>query len=205
MPPGSKGEARIRAYLGGSGTGKTLSVLEQIRRTKPRRLLVWDPNDEHAELAEAAPTMRELVRMSTGLAWRLRFVPSGTRKAIEQAFSVWCMVAWRSVGATVYVEELGGVTSPSRAPAEWSRLCTAGRHQALTIIGSAQRPAMIDKDFLGNCTAIRTTGGFRYAADAEVVAKVLRVPLEQVDTLPRLHWIERDFSTGILKTGQLRP
>jgi hypothetical protein len=205
MTEGRKEPARIRAYLGGSGTGKTLSVLDFIRRTKPRRLLVWDPNDEHAELAELVPTARDLVLLTQARTWRLRLVPTGDQKAIDAAFAVWCRAAFKAKGATVYVEELGGVTRPTRSPPAWRDLCTKGRHQGLTVIGSAQRPGMIDKDFLGNATYLRTTGGFRYAADADVVAKTLRVPLEQVDTLPRLHWIERDFVTGILKTGELRP
>lgn len=205
MPAGPHNKPNLRGYFGGTGSGKTLSVLEYLRRTKPRRLIVWDPNDEHAELAELPPTMRDLVLAMEAPAWRLRWVPTGGKRATEQAFDAWCDAAFRAVDATVYVEELGSVTTPSAAPDGWRALTTRGRHQALTIIASAQRPAMVDKDFLSNATYIRTTGGFRYAADADAIAKVLRVPLDQVEELERLHWIERDFPTGILKTGRLRP
>ncbi|MFZ4756700.1 MAG: hypothetical protein ACOYLX_00870 [Burkholderiaceae bacterium] len=205
MPPGSSGQANIRAYLGGSGTGKTASVRAYIRSRKPARLLVWDPLDEHGAMAERAPTLRDLVRLSTAARWRLRYVPTGAASTTERQFEVFCMVAWRSVGAVVYVEELGQVTTPSKAPPAWSKLCAAGRHQSLTIIGSAQRPAMIDKTFLGNATLIRTTGGFRYQADGATVAQVLRIPLDEVDELPPLHYVERDFVAGTLHRGKVKP
>ncbi|MFZ4756680.1 MAG: hypothetical protein ACOYLX_00770, partial [Burkholderiaceae bacterium] len=76
---------------------------------------------------------------------------------------------------------------------------------SLTIIGSAQRPAMIDKTFLGNATLIRTTGGFRYQADGATVAQVLRIPLDEVDELPPLHYVERDFVAGTLHRGKVKP
>lgn len=206
MPAGSSKPANIRAYLGGSGTGKTLSVRQFIARRRPARLLVWDSLGEFEQLAPLAPTLRDLVTSTTGPRWAWRYVPpAGSPKAHAQAFEVWCQVAWRSVGATVYVEELSTVTSPARAPVTWSRLVSAGRHQGLTVIGTAQRPAMIDKTFLGNCTVVRTTGGFRYAEDARTVAGVLRVPVDEVDELRPLHWIERDFSSGKLARGVLTP
>ena len=206
MPVGSSKPANIRAYLGGSGTGKTLSVRQYLEKRRPARLLVWDSLGEFEQLAPQAMTLRDLVESTKGARWAWRYVPPpGEPKRIAQAFEVFCQVAFRSTGATVYVEELSTVTSPARAPSGWSRLVSAGRHQGLTVIGTAQRPAMIDKTFLGNCTTIRTTGGFRYVEDSRVVAGVLRVPLDEVDELRPLHWIERDFGSGKLARGVLAP
>ena len=45
-----------------------------------------------------------------------------------------------------------------------------GRHKGLKVIGASQRPASIDKDFLGNCMAIHI-GRLAYAEDVRAVAK----------------------------------
>lgn len=205
MPPGTKGQANIRAYLGGSGTGKTLSVRQYVAKRKPARLLVWDAVGELGDTLPLCPTLRELVEQTTGRAWRLRYVPRGTPRELERQFEVFCLIAWRAVGCVVWVEELSQVTTPGRAGVSWRKLTTAGRHQEITVIGTAQRPAQVDKDFLGNCTSIRTTGGFRYAADSDTVAKVLRIPQSEVDELRPLHWIERDFVAGTLRRGSIAP
>lgn len=189
--------ANIRAYLGGSGTGKTLSVRQYVERVKPARLLLWDSVHEHVGLGDPCLTARDLEQRSRAKRFALRYLPRGrSPRELEREFEFFCMVAWRSVGAVVWVEELSTVTRPSYAGPSWRRLCTAGRHQRLTIIGTAQRPAQADKDFLGNCTYIRATGGFRYARDEEVVAAVLRVPATELAELPPLHFIERDFGAG---------
>lgn len=205
MPAGSKGVANIRAYLGGSGTGKTLSVRQYVAKARPRRLLLWDAIGEHDGTGALCANARDLEQRSRAARFALRYVPRGTGRELEREFEFFCLVAWRSVGALVWVEELSQVTRPSFAGPTWRKLTTAGRHQALTIIGTAQRPAQIDKDFLGNATFIRATGGFRYARDSEVVAQVLRVERAELDAMPRLHFVERDFLSGELRRGQIKP
>lgn len=201
--PGGSKPANIRAYMGGTGTGKTLSVKQYIARQKPARLLLWDSVHEHQGAGDACSSAKDLEQRSRAQRFALRYMPRGrSPRELEREFEFFCMVAWRSVGATVWVEELSTVTRPGYASPSWRRLCTAGRHQRLTIIGTAQRPAQADKDFLGNATFIRATGGFRYARDEEVVAQVLRVQPAELAELPPLHYIERDFGAkGALARG----
>lgn len=197
-----KGDASIRAYVGGSGFGKSLSVLAYLRATRPAKLLVWDPQDECAGIAQAVDLERMIVA-SAGARFALRHVPpSGASRAdLEERFALFCDIAYVSPGATVYVEELSGVTTASHAPPAWRRLCVRGRHQGLTVIGCAQRPAQVDKDFFGNCTVVRCFGGLRYSADADAMARLMRVSPDVLDALPPRAFVERDFLAGTLVQG----
>lgn len=197
------GEASIRAYVGGSGFGKSLSVNAYLRRQNPGRLMVWDPQDECAEIAKKADSLTELVRLSNAVRYRLRYVPPSwaTKKELAERFATFCSIAYARDGGTVYVEELSGVTTPSHAPPAWRQLCVRGRHKGLTVIGCAQRPAQVDKDFFGNCTVIRCFGGLREPADAEKMARVLRIASRDIDSLRPREYFEKDFIGNILRSG----
>lgn len=198
-----KGDASIRAYVGGSGFGKSLSVAGYLRETRPARLIVWDPQDENAALATAVGSLTEMVTATRGARFAVRYVPPGhaSGKEMERRFATFCAVAYERAGSTVYVEELSGVTTPSRAPAAWKKLCVRGRHQGLTVIGCAQRPAQVDKDFFSNCTFIRCFGGLREPAGAVKMAAILRVDADLIDGLQPREFIERDFLAGEVRRG----
>lgn len=70
------------------------------------------------------------------------------------------------------------------------------------IIINAHRPASIDKDFLGNCTAIRT-GRLAYPEDVKAVTKVMGVPPGKVEALRPLEWLRKDMATGRMTAGVL--
>jgi hypothetical protein len=86
----------------------------------------------------------------------------------------------------VVVEELRFVTTPSRAPAGWASVTLRGRKRGLRIIGASQRPAQIDKDFLGQCTLIRC-GALNYPADRAAVGSVIGVAVEEIAALEGFH------------------
>lgn len=139
-------------------------------------------------------------------------MPTGSDAEVKTQFDRFCRIVWELNGATVLVEELSRVTMASWSPPAWKNLSTAGRHQGLTIIGTSQRPATIDKDFLGNCTEIRCYR-VNYDNDAKVMADSLGLqteyepgaggksvavkPLQQIRTLPNFHFIHKnpDLST----------
>lgn len=103
---------------------------------------------------------------------------------------------------SLVIEELRFVTTPSRAPLGWAQVCLTGRHRGLKVFGISQRPASIDKDFLGNCTAIRT-GRLAYPEDVKAVCKVMGVPSSKVEALRPLEWLEKDMASGKLTAGVL--
>lgn len=210
-PLGTMNKADIHAVMGASGTGKSSYIKGNLLK-KFRRLLVWSPleeTDKYAEFCGGVVTgkISELVRLVKGKDKAIVFVPVGNDREVKKLFDLFCRIAWEMTNCTVLVEELSHVTMPSWAPPAWKKLSTGGRHKGLTIIGVSQRPANIDKDFLGNCTEIRCYR-MNYENDAVVMAKSLRLeaqfevgankktvkvkPEKQVMDLPDFHYFHKN-------------
>jgi hypothetical protein len=68
------------------------------------------------------------------------------------------------------------------------------------VYGTSQRPASIDKHFLGNATHVRTHR-LNYQTDRQVLAQFLDIPLEKVVALREYGWIMRDMGKGEIFTG----
>jgi hypothetical protein len=106
------------------------------------------------------------------------------------------------------VDELGDVTEPSRAPDGWSVLSRKGRHRGLTVFGAAQRPANIDKDFIGNSSMVHCSR-LSYETDIKVMANALGVPVQEVRDLKAdpdavdFDFIERNMQTGAVRRAKL--
>lgn len=176
---GTKNKAKIHAVIGASGTGKSSYIKAELLR-KYSQLLVWSPLEETDDYQSfcggvVVRKITDLVAQVKAGARAIVYWPaSGNDKALKQQFDLFCRVAFECVGAHVLVEELSQVTMPSWAPPAWKKLSTAGRHRGLTLIGVSQRPANIDKDFLGNCTEVRCYR-VNYDADAKVMADSLGI------------------------------
>lgn len=175
---GTKNKANIHAVMGASGTGKSSYIKGELLK-KFKRLIVWSPlekTDKYAEFCGGTITSKisELVALVKAGTKSIVYVPTGNDSAVKKQFDFFCRIVWELENCTVLVEELSHVTMPSWAPPAWKKLSTGGRHQGLTIIGVSQRPANIDKDFLGNCTEIRCYR-MNYENDAVVMAKSLRL------------------------------
>lgn len=203
---GAAGRARIEAYIGASGSGKGVSIKRRLSDLKPARLLVWDPRDEYGRHADAVRELPELVRRVAAAGagpFRLRYVPGGA-VSLRDAFGVVCRLAFAAGNLVLLAEELSDVTAPSWAPPAWRQVTTQGRHRGLHVLGAAQRPAMIDKAFLANCTRIRC-GALAYAPDRRAMATELDLPPAVVDRLQAtpgpaggavLAMVERDRTEG---------
>jgi len=203
---------RIEAYIGASGSGKGVSIGRRLRELKPPRLLIWDPRGEYSAFARAVTltTACQTVAQSEGKPFALRVVHD-SKTPMDVAFGLLCKLSFRAGNLCFLAEELSDVTTASRAPDAWRQCITQGRHQNLHIIGAAQRPALIDKTFLGNCTYIRCFT-LRYADDRKAMAKALDVPEADVcalettegETHTVINYIERDFRAKVLQTGQIK-
>lgn len=204
---------RIEAYIGASGSGKGVSIVRRLEELKPRRLLVWDPRGEYAKQARAV-SLSEAVRLvggSKGGPFRLRVVHDGKTDPAE-AFGLVCKLAFAAGDLVFLAEELSDVTKPSWAPPAWRQCMTQGRHRHLHVIGAAQRPALVDKSFLGNCTYIRCFT-LRYGPDRTAMALALDVPVSDVASLQtveaerrgyqltEINYMERDFRAGTVQRG----
>lgn len=202
---------RIEAYVGASGSGKGVSINARLAELKPPRLLIWDPRGEYAKHARAVSlqTAVATVAASNGGLFRLRVVHDGKTPPAD-AFGLLCKLAFTAGDCMLLAEELSDVTTASHAPPAWRQVITQGRHQGLHVLGAAQRPALIDKTFLGNCTYIRCFT-LRYSDDRMAMSKALDVPLADVTELATIerpgstviNYIEKDFRSRLLNKSQI--
>jgi len=209
MAPTNK--PRIEAYIGASGSGKGVSINARLRELAPARLLIWDPRDEYRKHARAVSLQAAVkaVAASAGKPFALRVIHDG-KSPPDAAFGLLCNLAFRARDVLLLAEELSDVTTASRAPPAWRQCITQGRHQGLHILGAAQRPALIDKTFLGNATYIRCFT-LRYADDRMAMAKALDVPPETISALQTterasstvIRFYERDFRAGTQQPGSI--
>lgn len=209
---GTRNKADIIAVIGASGTGKSSYIKGELLK-KFDRLLVWSPlerTDDYAGFCKGIVVTRitDLVAAVKAGQKAIVYWPQGSDSEVKTQFDRFCRIVWELEGTTVLVEELSRVTMASWAPPAWKNLSTAGRHQGLTIIGTSQRPANIDKDFLGNCTEIRCYR-VNYDSDAKVMADALGLqttyqptgpggraqavkPMNQLRALPNFHFFHKN-------------
>jgi hypothetical protein len=204
---------QIEAYIGASGSGKGVSVSRRLAELKSPRLLVWDPRDEYGKAAPQMPSLPHLVgafKHAKGGPVRARYVAGGAMPLAE-AFGFVCQLAFEAGNLVLVAEELSDVTDASRAPPAWRQVITQGRHKGLHVIGCAQRPALIDKTFLGNATYIRCFT-LRYAEDRRAMARAMDVPEADITALDTseagstttIRYLERDFRSKVLQPGQIK-
>lgn len=176
----------IQAIMGASGTGKSHYVKKLIARD--RRLLVWDMENEYPDLP--ALKLSELPAAYAGKKpRRARFVCSMDVKQRGAEFNLFCMIAFQAGNLRLLVEELRFVTTPSRAPEGWAACTLRGRKRGLKVVGTSQRPAQIDKDFLSNATYVRC-GALEYPDDRKAVAPILRCSVDQIAALSGFQTLE---------------
>lgn len=204
-------QPRIEAYIGASGSGKGVSLSRRLAELRPDRLVIWDPRDEYGKAATRCATLAELVaaRRRGGEHFRVRYVHQAG--SLDDAFAWLCRWVFE-LGAVVFVaEELSDVTTAGHAPADWRRVITQGRHRGLHVLAAAQRPALIDKTLLGNCTYLRCFT-LRYLADRRAMAAAMDVPEAQIAELvtteakgaTTINYLERDFREGYTRAGRIR-
>lgn len=188
---GTANDAKIIAVIGASGVGKSSFIKADLLKPAMRSsagLLIWSPlekTDNYAGFCRGVTVRKvsDLVQAIKAGKRAVVYVPSGDDKSVKRQFDLFCRIAWELTGWTILVEELSRVTMPSWSPPAWRNLSTAGRHQGLTLIGVTQRPANVDKDFLGNCSEIRCYR-VNYDNDAKVMADALGLEDEWRPTGP---------------------
>jgi hypothetical protein len=202
--------ARAEAFIGMTGSGKGVSIARLLKQEAPARLLIWDPRDEYGDYAQrfdSLPLLVQAFRKAGPKPIKARFVPSGRVKPAE-AFAIVCTLAFEAGHLLFLAEELSEVTNPSWAPPPWRKCLVQGRHRGLHIVGATQRPALIDKTFLGNCTRVRCFQ-LGYAADEDVMAGELRcgreltaaLATEEGDGATTIRYLERERRPPKLYAG----
>ncbi|MEW6339610.1 MAG: hypothetical protein AB1704_02825 [Pseudomonadota bacterium] len=201
---GVEAKAHIEAVMGASGSGKSSYVKGLMQRAKPRRLMIFDPDAEWGAFGTVTNRLDHVLAgfQAAGPEGPIRtvFVPSPDPATAVKQFDAFCRIAFAAERVTFIVDELKSVTTPSRSPVGWGMLTGRGRKRGIVIYGLSQRPASIDKDFLGNCSHVRT-GRLNYDDDAKVVGKYVRARPDELLALPDYAWIRRDLSTGEITRG----
>ncbi len=190
--------ANMVAVIGGTGTGKTYWMRQELKRRNPPRLLVWDPEADLSDLGDvtvSAGNVGQLVQLTEGERWRIVYVPPFRRDLAERAFNTFCRIAFyraqQGRPALVVVDELSTVVRAGYAPEYWTACVSRGRKRGLSIMAASQRPARIDKDFWSQANRIRCTA-LGYAEDQKAMAAALGVDLGDVVALQGFEAIERD-------------
>jgi len=195
--------------MGSSGCGKTTAMLKMLAKPKRKRTVVWSPKEAADKYYEKWPgsvavrnttdLLNSLIQAGKGEV-HIVFIPPIERKSREKLFDTTCQILLKARNLSFVAEELHTVTRASWAPDGWTELVSMGRAYGIEIFGCSQRPASMDKDFLGNCSMVRA-GRLAYADDAVPVSKALRVPVAQVLDLSGFAFIQRDSNTGKITTG----
>lgn len=188
-------KAMIWAVMGQSGTGKGLWVKSELRRLKPRRIIILDPQDEYGAFGEAVTTSEQMVRVVAAAgangAYRVRYVfpKDATADLFAKIFDLACQLAYISRNCVFLVEELSNFTTASYAPPLWRRMCNSGRHEGVHVIGCSQFPAQVDKSFLGNATLMHV-GFLAKESHRKAVAECMDIATTVIKALPDLHFVE---------------
>lgn len=193
-------QADIRAVIGASGTGKTTFIKKKLLKPAPRRLLIWSHKPDYLDYGPQVLSLADALAMMTPKTFRVNFKPAWDDKLRDAQFRLFCRAAMAAGNLTIIVEELHMVTQPGYAPPAWQEVTCMGRAYGLRVIGTSQRPAHMDKDFLANASAIY---GFRVNEEnaQRTLSRALGVPLPEVQALPNYKFFHRDNTTGIVKKG----
>lgn len=198
-------DGRLIVIAGASRSGKTAYTARRVRAE--RRIVAWDPEDQWSRL----PGWRRVTRraelleaMQTPGHVRIGYVAGGD---LVPEFDFWAgvvMYAGRYVAPiTAIAEELADVTTPSKAPGAWGILLRRGLKRGITIYAISQRWAEADKTAMGNASEFVI---FRQSSgdDVRYLARKTRVPVEQIEGLKPLQYVQLDAATGAAVAGVLR-
>lgn len=205
MAVGNQQQAHFVAIIGATGCGKTTELKKRLAAKKRTRTLIWSPKealDNYAKYYKGAVVTRsvsevlDIVRKAgKGGAFHVVFVPTLNQKKDMSAFDVFCKIALAAGNLTMVVEELHSVTQASNAPDGWRKINFMGRGYGVHVFGLSQRPASVDKAFMGSLSFLHV-GRLPHPPDGKAVAEVMGIDRAEVAALTGYQAIQKDFQTG---------
>jgi hypothetical protein len=201
-------KANIWAVMGQSGTGKGLWLKSELRRLKPARILILDPQDEYGKFAQAVTSAADMARVIAAagpngkFAVRYVFPKSCTAQHFAKIFDLACRLAYGAGNCAFLVEELSNFTTASWGPPLWRRMCNSGRHEGVWVIGCSQFPAQVDKAFLSNATLIHC-GWLGELPHRKAIATKMNIDAELINGLPDLHFLEWHRADRRIEAGDI--
>lgn len=204
MATGNNRQAHFVAIIGATGCGKTTELKKRLAAKKRHRTLIWSPKeslDNYAQLFPGSVITRSvadvlaIVRKAGKGGFHVVFVPTLNQKKDMAAFDIFCKIALAAGNLTMVCEELHSVTQASNAPDGWRKVNFMGRGYGLDVFGLSQRPASVDKAFMGSLSFCHV-GRLPHPPDQKAMADVLGVPRDEVAALIGYAAIQKDFNTG---------
>lgn len=175
----------IGTIVGRKGSGKSELLRKVIRSV--RRVVILDYLGEYGDEVDAEITYgrADAVRALVELEREKNFVLSCRELDLEETLDV-LYVARHLRRAWIMVEEASWICSPNSMPEEVAWLVRYGRHQELSQIYVAQRPAMLHLDIRSQSDLVVS---FEQNADRDVEAlrDYLGDDADRVRTLPAYH------------------
>lgn len=204
MTKGSDNQAAFVAVIGSTGSGKSHFV-KRVLAEKPERLMVWDAMREYGhagkvikgKTSDLVAALRKAGRGSFSLVYQ---PTKETEAKMRDQFAIFCRAALAVGRVMLVVEELALVTKAGYSPPGWLEVVTGGRHYGLIVVGTSQRPALLDKTFFSNCTMIRV-GKLTSAGDKKALSDAIDVPVDMLRELKPRQWLIKNLVTGEL-TGE---
>lgn len=200
---GSDNQAAFVAVIGSTGSGKSHFV-KKVLDAKPPRVMIWDPMKEYGHagtvVRDKTAALVALLRKVGGGSFAVVYQPNkDSEKAMREQFTVFCKAALAVGKVLLVVEEMALVTKAGYSPPGWLEVVTGGRHYGLMVVGTSQRPALLDKTFFSNCTMIRV-GKLSSAGDKKAVADAIDVNADLLRQLRPRQWLVKNLVTGELTT-----
>jgi hypothetical protein len=180
---------------GARGTGKSAWMVRQC--AADRRLFVWDfKGDPRLRgVGERFTMLGPALAAMQAPTFRVHYVVNQDADVALQ-FELVCRAAFKVGRMRLCVMELPEVTSVRKPPPTWRKLVNvgreyedAGRVQWVSLITETQRPAEIDMSLRGNVD-VWHVGRLGNVRDCEMFSRMWGVPVQELSTMPDLHWIE---------------
>ena len=198
-----RGDGLLFAVAGRSRSGKTAWTIGEIKTAA--RIIVRDPRIEYvaplkAKAVDNIPELAACLR-NTGAAPG-RFCYTGP----DSGFDDLCKLAylWGQLWPIVFVgDEISDVTNPGKAPDGWGQLIRKGLYYGNHIYSLTQRPTECDKTVWGNATCIHTHGFVRQE-DREYMARQIGCPVQDIEAMQQLEFIERWIDQDELVRGKVQ-
>jgi hypothetical protein len=204
---GNNNTANFEAVIGVTGCGKSTVLKKRIRKLPAaitKRSLIWSPKEAIDKYAEFYPntivtsSVMEVIRILDKAGpkggFHIVFVPTLDEKKDRAAFSAVCKAALAARNILFVVEELHSVTQAGNAPHGWRLVNFMGRGFGLYVFGLSQRPASMDKAFLGSLSWLHV-GELPHPPDQKVASQYLGVPVQEVAALCGYQAIQKEFRT----------
>lgn len=201
---GNQQAAHFVAIIGATGCGKTTELKKRLAVKKRTRTLIWSPKeslDNYASyypgtiLTSSIAEVRRIERAAGKGGFHVVFVPTLNQKKDMAAFDVFCKIALDAANLTLVVEELHSVTQASNAPDGWRKINFMGRGFGVHVFGLSQRPASVDKAFMGSLSFIHV-GRLPHPPDQKAIADVIGIDKAEICNLTGYQAIQKDFQTG---------